>query len=266
MPTRWPITTTTRHHARSCYERLKDFTSLAEGGVRVRRLRRGREDVRTAASRPRRTTPVSLDLDSPVSISKIVGEIYGNYYHSDTGCRRRAAPGSRTCTGRAKSSAPADGAARRPRSGATSRRPSSIRRSRASRCRSRTGALRRATSSTSSDIADGLCAARSRGAPGEVYNLASGVETTIRELADAHQRPHRQRAGHQWLPKRRDWDTSGKRFGSTVKSERELGWRASTPLATGLERTVSWTKDHLDLIQRTIRKHEHHLGAAPPAR
>ena len=95
--------------------------------------------------------------------------------------------------------------------------------------------------------------------------IASGVETSIRELATHINALTGNRAGIEWLP-RRPWDTSGKRFGSTVKSERELGWRASTPLAAGLERTVSWTKDHLDLIQRTIRKHEHHLGAAPPAR
>jgi len=115
------------------------------------------------------------------------------------------------------------------------------------------------------DVAQGLVACALRGRPGDVYNIASGVETSIRELATHINALTGNRAGIEWLP-RRPWDTSGKRFGSTVKSERELGWRASTPLAAGLERTVSWTKDHLDLIQRTIRKHEHHLGAAPPAR
>jgi len=113
------------------------------------------------------------------------------------------------------------------------------------------------------DVVQGLVACALRGRPGDVYNIASGVETSIRELATRINDLTGNRAGIQWLPKR-PWDTSGRRFGSTVKSERELGWRASTPLGAGLERTVSWTKDNLDLIQRTIRKHEHHLSPAPP--
>ena len=112
------------------------------------------------------------------------------------------------------------------------------------------------------DVVQGLVACALHGRPGDVYNIASGVETSIRELATHINDLTGNRAGIEWLP-RRPWDTSGKRFGSTAKSERELRWRASTPLATGLERTVSWTRDNLDLIRRSIRKHEHHLSAAP---
>jgi len=110
------------------------------------------------------------------------------------------------------------------------------------------------------DVVQGLVACALHGRPGDVYNIASGVETSIRELATHINDLTGNRAGIEWLP-RRPWDTSGKRFGSTAKSERELRWRASTPLATGLERTVSWTRDNLDLIRRSIRKHEHHLSA-----
>lgn len=114
------------------------------------------------------------------------------------------------------------------------------------------------------DVAQGLAACALRGRSGDVYNIASGVETSIRELATQINDLTGNRAGITLLPKR-PWDSSGKRFGSTAKSERGLAWRASTPLAAGLERTVSWTKDNLDLIRHTIRKHEHHLSPAPTA-
>ena len=61
--------------------------------------------------------------------------------------------------------------------------------------------------------------------------------------------------GVELLPKR-TWDTSGKRFGSTDKAEKELGFKASMPLNEGLKMTVEWTKANLDMIERTIAKHE----------
>ena len=111
------------------------------------------------------------------------------------------------------------------------------------------------------DVAEGLAACALGGSPGDVYNIASGVETSIRELATTINLLTGNTAGIEWLPKR-PWDNSGKRFGSTVKAERELGWRASVPLADGLERTVRWTKDNLELIRRSIRQHQSHLDAA----
>ena len=63
------------------------------------------------------------------------------------------------------------------------------------------------------DIARGLMACAAVGAPGEVYNLASGAETPIRELATTINNLTDNPAAIQFLPKR-DWDNSGKRFGS----------------------------------------------------
>jgi UDP-glucose 4-epimerase len=109
------------------------------------------------------------------------------------------------------------------------------------------------------DVAKGLAACALRGTPGEAYNIASGVETSIRDLATRINVLAGNAAGVQLLP-RRSWDNSGKRFGSTAKSERELGWCATTPLDEGLARTVAWTREHLALIQTTMRKHDVHLG------
>ncbi len=108
------------------------------------------------------------------------------------------------------------------------------------------------------DIAAGLIACAARGAAGEAYNLASGRETSIRELAERINELTGNRAPIKLLPKRA-WDNSGKRFGSTAKSERELGFAAKVELADGLSRTVDWTRRNLALIERNIGKHAVHL-------
>jgi nucleoside-diphosphate-sugar epimerase len=110
------------------------------------------------------------------------------------------------------------------------------------------------------DIVKGLIAAARRGKPGDVYNLASGMETSIRELAAKINALTGNAAGVTFLPKR-PWDNSGRRFGSTVKAEKRLGFRATTDLDRGLQRTVEWTRDNLEFIRATIAKHNAHMLA-----
>ena len=110
------------------------------------------------------------------------------------------------------------------------------------------------------ELARGLAACALCGKPGDVYNIASGVETSIRELATRINALAGNSAGVQLLP-RRAWDNSGKRFGSTVKAERELGWKAAVPLEDGLARTARWTRENIELIRRTMGKHAAHLRA-----
>ena len=111
------------------------------------------------------------------------------------------------------------------------------------------------------DVARGLAACALRGTPGEPYNIASGVETSIRELAERIVRLTGGKGGVELKPKRA-WDNSGKRFGSTAKAERELEFRARVPLEEGLGRTVAWTRENEALIRRNIDKHAAHLKAA----
>jgi nucleoside-diphosphate-sugar epimerase len=111
------------------------------------------------------------------------------------------------------------------------------------------------------DVAHGLAACALRGKPGDVYNIASGVETSIRRLAELIIELTGGKGGLRMMP-RRDWDNSGKRFGSPVKAERELGFRATTLLEEGLARTVAWTRENAQLIRETIGKHDAHMKAA----
>lgn len=108
------------------------------------------------------------------------------------------------------------------------------------------------------DVARGLVACAVSGRAGEAYNIASGVETSIRELATRIIELTGNTAGLELLP-RRSWDHSGRRFGSTRKSERELGWTAKVPLDEGLARTVAWTRAHFDTIRGFVRRYEQQL-------
>jgi nucleoside-diphosphate-sugar epimerase len=109
------------------------------------------------------------------------------------------------------------------------------------------------------DIVEGLMLCALRGASGDVYNLASGVEITIKELAEVINRLTNNKSPLKYLAGR-DWDRSGKRFGSTEKSRQQLGFEAKMSLEEGLKKTIDWTKEHLHFIEKTMHKHEHLLS------
>jgi UDP-glucose 4-epimerase len=111
------------------------------------------------------------------------------------------------------------------------------------------------------DVAKGLAACALRGKPGEAYNIASGVETSIRELAERIVRLTEGKGGLKMLPKRA-WDNSGKRFGSPAKAQRDLGFRAAVELEDGLRRTVDWMRANEALIRQNIDKHADKLKNA----
>lgn len=111
------------------------------------------------------------------------------------------------------------------------------------------------------DICRGLIACALYGTPGDVYNIASGNEVTIKEWAEMICDYTGNEGGVELLPKR-TWDTSGKRFGSTEKAEKELGFKAKKPLTEGLKTTVEWTKANIDLIERNMAKHKDKMPKA----
>lgn len=106
----------------------------------------------------------------------------------------------------------------------------------------------------STDIAQGLIACATKGEPGQVYNLASGQETSILELAQMIIVLTSSNSQLDIGPKR-SWDHSGRRFGSTEKSKNKLDFHAQTSLEDGLKRTIEWTRHNLSLIKKNILKH-----------
>jgi UDP-glucose 4-epimerase len=197
--------------------------------------------------------PVPLDLDSPYQISKVVGEFYSVYYH-----QRHELPTVRARFQNVYGPGEILGAGQWRGTPATVWRnvtPTFV-------CRALKGLPLeldnegRATRDFIyvGDIVDGLLRCATTGSPGDVYNLASGVETSIRELAEAINELCENDAGIELGPPR-DWDRSGHRFGSTAKAARDLGFTASVPLSEGLPVAVEWMRANLDWIDSCIRRH-----------
>ena len=111
------------------------------------------------------------------------------------------------------------------------------------------------------DVARGLIACALKGEPGGAYNVASGVETTILELAETVNRLAGNPTPIQGTPKR-TWDRSGKRFGSTELSKSALGFAAQVALEEGLTRTVAWTREQLPMIDACVARHQPHMARA----
>ena len=111
------------------------------------------------------------------------------------------------------------------------------------------------------DIVDGLLRCALLGQPGEVYNLSSGEETTIRQLAEAIADAVDGEVVLEDIPGR-PWDRSGRRYGDPTKSRAELDFEAAVDLRTGIDRTVAWTVANLDRIDAAIDKHRDRLGEA----
>jgi nucleoside-diphosphate-sugar epimerase len=98
-----------------------------------------------------------------------------------------------------------------------------------------------------------------------VYNLGSGVETSIRELADTIN----ELTGNPTpiaLAPARAWDRSGQRYGSTEKTRRVLCFNATTSLRDGLEQTIAWTRANRAWIERCIAKHRGQIAALESSR
>ena len=104
------------------------------------------------------------------------------------------------------------------------------------------------------DIVEGLIACAVNGKAGEVYNLASGQETTIKELAESINRLTNNPTPILYTNPR-PWDRSGKRFGSTEKAQKDLGFIAKLSLEDGLKETINWTKENRPFILSNISKH-----------
>ena len=201
--------------------------------------------------------PVSMDMDSPYSISKIVGEFYAVYFH-----RQHGVPTVRARFQNVYGPGEVLGAGKWRGTPATVWRnvtPTFIFKAlKGQPLPLENGGIATRDFIYVEDIVQGLMLCAQRGEPGDVYNLASGRGTSIRDFAQIINRLTGNGVPPQNLPKR-DWDRSGNRFGSTVKAREKLGFTAQTGLEEGLKRTIEWTKSHLGFIEKTMRKHQVHM-------
>lgn len=238
------------------FDRVRDFRALRK----VVYSSAGCTVAEKTFGEPRPTTeedPVSLYLDSPYQISKIVGEMYANYYFMQYGLpvvkarfQNVYGPGEILGAGRWRGT---------PATVWRNVTPTFIYRS-LKRMPLVVENGGRATRDFIyvDDIVDGLLRCAAVGRPGDVYNLAVGAETSILDLATAINRMTGNPVPVKIGPAR-NWDHSGRRLGCTEKASRSLQFEARVALETGLARTIEWTRQNLDVIDACIRKHASHV-------
>jgi nucleoside-diphosphate-sugar epimerase len=240
------------------YERLKDFRRLRKVVYSASGCTLAPHEVYEGAEPVSEDGPVPLDLDSPYQISKVVGEFYSVYYE-----RQHGLPTVRARFQNVYGPGEVLGAGRWRGTPATVWRnvtPTFVYRAlKGLPLQLDNGGVASRDFVYVEDVARGLVACAERGTPGDVYNLASGVETTIRELAELIVELSGSSAQLEIAP-RRPWDHSILRFGSPEKARQELGFEAQTPLEDGLRRTIAWTRERLDWIDECVAKHKPQLA------
>lgn len=236
------------------FDRLKNFGNLKKVVYAAAGCAVAEKTFGDASATPE-DAPISMYHDSPYSISKLIGEFYGNYFFT-----RHKLPFVKARFQNVYGPREILGAGRWRGTQHTVWRnvtPSFIWKSLHGE------ALPLDNGGNASrdfifveDMARGLMRCAQAGEPGEVYNLASGVETNIKTLAETINAITGNPTPVDLRPAR-DWDRSGKRFGATEKAERELGFVAKVGLAEGLTRTVAWTRENEGLIKQCMSAHDY---------
>lgn len=191
---------------------------------------------------PLREDFVSLHLDTPYQINKLVGELYCNYFYDYyelpvAVCRYFNVYGPGEVPGKFRNVIPnftwwaMDG------------QPLPI-----------TGTGEETRDFTFvDDIVDGtLRMGVVPGAVGKAINLASETETRVIDLANWINELTGNEAGIVFRP-RRDWDKAVRRRASIEKAKRILGYRPGTVMRTGLTRVYGWLKDNLENVKASAR-------------
>jgi UDP-glucose 4-epimerase len=243
------------------FDRLKDIKTLKKV-VYAAAACAVAEKTYDAPTATTEDQPVTLYHDSPYSISKIIGELYGNYYFQRyelpfVKARFSNAYGPREILGAGQWRGTLHTVWRNVT-------PTFIWRALHGE------ALPLDNGGNASrdfifveDMARGLMACALKGEVGGVYNLATGKETTVLDLAKLINEFTGNTTPLDLKPAR-DWDRSGKRFASTEKSEKQLGFTAQVDIREGVRRTVEWTKANAELIKRSVAKHDKMMSQFKP--
>ena len=185
---------------------------------------------------------VSLHLDTPYQINKLVGELYCNYFHDYYGLpvaitRAFNVYGPGEVPGKYRNVIPnfiwwAMHGQPLPITG--------------------TGEETRDFAFVE-DVVDGtLRMGVIKEAIGEAINLASGTETKIIDLAKMINEITGNKAGIISKP-RRDWDRAVRRRASIEKARRILGYEPKTDIKTGLKKTYEWIVSNREEIESCVK-------------
>lgn len=185
---------------------------------------------------------ISLHLDTPYQINKLVGELYCNYFHDYYKlpvaiARYFNVYGPREVPGKYRNVIPNF------MWWAMHNQPLPI-----------TGTGEETRDFTYvDDVIDGtLRMGIMEEAIGEAVNLASGVETRIIDLANMINEVTGSTAGVIFKP-RRDWDKAIRRRASIEKARKLLGYQPKTDMGTGLKKVYCWFKENWEFLVRSVR-------------
>jgi dTDP-glucose 4,6-dehydratase len=102
------------------------------------------------------------------------------------------------------------------------------------------------------DTARGLMATMERGAPGSVYNIGRPEEISVLEFAQMVARATGGKTPIQFVPGRPQ--DIQRRCPDATMAERDLGWRATTPIHEGLRETLDWYRTALTFPLEAARQ------------
>jgi nucleoside-diphosphate-sugar epimerase len=104
------------------------------------------------------------------------------------------------------------------------------------------------------DLVTGLLgAAEAPGACGEAFNLGTGVQTRVADLAEIVIKACRSTSPIEFAP-RRSWDRSLHREADIRKATAVLGFRPTVGIREGIERTVDWFRENHDRIAAALTR------------
>lgn len=103
------------------------------------------------------------------------------------------------------------------------------------------------------DLVEGLLrAALTPPAHGEAFNLGTGIQTPIVELAELILKATQSRSRIEYAA-RRPWDKSAHRQADIRRAQSLLGFQPAVSLPEGIERTVAWFREHRSRIASSVR-------------
>lgn len=182
--------------------------------------------------------PVSLSLDTPYQITKALGEFYCNYFNErvpTVRCRFFNSFGPGEVPGPYRNVIPNFIWL------ALHDRPLTI---------TGTGEETRDFIYVD-DLVDGLVRCSRKPVAGDAFNLGTGVQTRVIDLARAVIELCESKSEIVYAP-RRSWDHSVRRQADISKSQRVLGLAPSVGFRDGLERTVVWFRENMSQIENAV--------------
>jgi len=190
----------------------------------------------------REDMPVSLELDTPYQITKALGEFYCNYFDAQVPtvrCRFFNSYGPGEVPGSYRNVIP-NFVWR-----ALHQEPLVI-----------TGSGEETRDFIYiDDLVNGLlAAAETPGARSDAFNLGTGVQTRIIDLAETIIKACRAKSRIEFAP-RRPWDRSVHREADIGKAKAVLGFRPVISVREGIDRTVDWFQENREMIAASIRNH-----------